>query len=122
MNQDADYLHDLFAEAGPIRLRPMFGGQGVYLDEWMIGLVMETALYLKTDALTEAAFRDGGGERFIYRGKPRTIATRYWSPPAEALESAAAMLPWAQRALAAAQRKAARTRTRPGRSTLPGSA
>lgn len=106
----ADHLQELFAGLGSLRLRPMFGGQGVYLDGRMFGLVMDDTLYLKTDAASEAAFRAAGGEAFVWRGKPRTLVTRYWSPPAEALESAQAMRPWAQRALAAAQAQATRVR------------
>ena len=32
------YLRDLFAELGPVSLRKMFGGQGLYHDGLIIGL------------------------------------------------------------------------------------
>lgn len=106
----ADHLRELLADVGPIRLRPMFGGLGVYRDDCMFGLVMDDTLYLKTDPASVDAFRDAGGEPFLYRPVRAGHVPGYWTPPAEALESAAAMRPWARRALEAVRRRPARRR------------
>ncbi|MGX5729854.1 TfoX/Sxy family protein [Pseudoxanthomonas beigongshangi] len=103
-----EYLRELMAGVGEIRLRAMFGGSGVYLEDCMFGLVMDDTLYLKTDALTVEEFRAAGGEPFIYRPLREGQVPGYWTPPPEALESAQAMRPWAIRALAAARRKPVR--------------
>lgn len=63
----AEHLRELLAGVGAVRLRPMFGGLGVYLDDCMFGLVMDETLYLKTDHASVDAFRDAGGEPFRYR-------------------------------------------------------
>jgi DNA transformation protein and related proteins len=99
------YLRDLFSELGPVVLRKMFGGQGLYHDGLIIGLVIGEELYLKTDAVTVGAFEQAGGHPFVYQGKGKPVTMSYWLPPAEAMESAQAMRPWAKLAYEAAVRK-----------------
>ena len=111
------HLHDLFGAMGPISTRAMFGGHGLYFDGVIIGIFIDDVLYLKADAETRARFEQAGCSRFVYTsgkggGQQPPITTSYWSLPDEALESAQAMLPWAQLAHAAALRKPkARRRT-----------
>ena len=99
------YLRDLFADLGPVSLRKMFGGQGLYHDGVIIGLVIGDELFLKTDAITRTAFEQAGGEPFTYQGKGKPVVMSYFSPPAEAMESAQSMKPWARLAWEAALRK-----------------
>ena len=107
-----DHLRELFSALGPVTLRRMFGGQGVYHDGVIIGLVMGEELFLKTDALSVAAFESAGGQPFVYDGKGKPVRTSYWLPPAEAMESAKAMLPWALLAQEAVRRKSAESKPR----------
>lgn len=99
------YLRDLFCELGRVTLRRMFGGQGIYHDGIIIGLVIGEELFLKTDLVSRDAFAQAGGEPFTYLGKGKPVVMSYWAPPAEALESARSMLPWARLAYEAALRK-----------------
>jgi DNA transformation protein and related proteins len=99
------YLRDLFSELGPVVLRKMFGGQGLYHDGLIIGLVIGDELYLKTDAVTVGEFEQAGGHPFVYQGKGKPVTMSYWLPPTEAMESAQAMRPWAKLAYEAAVRK-----------------
>ena len=99
------YLRDLFSELGPVALRKMFGGQGLYHDGLIIGLVIGEELFLKTDAATVGAFEQAGGHPFVYRGKGKPVTMSYWLPPAEAMESAQAMRPWAKLAYETEVRK-----------------
>ena len=57
-----EHLRDLFEPLGPISARAMFGGHGVYFDGQIIGIIIDEALYLKTDEQTR--------ERFEARGLP----------------------------------------------------
>jgi DNA transformation protein len=107
-NEYTVFLSDLFAGLGPVDLRRMFGGQGLYHQNIIIGLIVGEALFLKTDEETRPRFQAGGGAPFVFTGKGRPVTTSYWSPPAEAFESAEGMLPWARLAQAAAVRAAAR--------------
>ena len=99
------YLRDLFSELGPVVLRKMFGGQGLYHDGMIIGLVIGDELFLKTDAATVGAFEQAGGHPFVYQGKGKPVTMSYWLPPADAMESPQAMGPWARLAYEAAVRK-----------------
>lgn len=111
-----DYLQELFADFGAIEARAMFGGHGLYHAGEIIGIVIDEAVYLKADAQTRPAFEAAGCAPFVYAIKGRSVAMSYWSVPAEAMDSAQAMLPWARRAYEAALRKprthAARSRRR----------
>lgn len=110
------HAQELFAPLGAIRAKAMFGGWGFYCDELFFALVAFDTLYLKADASSADAFRDAGGEPFRYdRRDGRCETMNYWTVPEEALESPAAMQPWARLALAAAvraRRPARRTRTK----------
>jgi DNA transformation protein and related proteins len=102
---------------GPVAARAMFGGWGVYLDDLMFGLIVGDTLYFKVDAASQGTFAKAGGAAFAYeRGDGATVAMSYWTPPAKAMASAAALAPWAERGLGAARRarasKAARPRAR----------
>jgi DNA transformation protein and related proteins len=99
-----EHLRELLAPLGPIRVRRMFGGWGLYCDQWFFALVADDRFYLKADEVTEAAFIDAGSVQFEYVARSSPVRLRYWSAPDEALDSADAMAPWARRALEAARR------------------
>ena len=111
----ATYCAELLSSAGQPRLKGMFGGHGIYVDELFVAIVSSERLYLKTDAQTRSRFEAAGCVPFTYAGKGRTIEVGYFSPPEEAMESPALMQPWASLALAAALRARAATRA-PARS------
>lgn len=102
-----EYLRDLFADFGPVGARAMFGGHGLYHDGLIFGIVIDEAVYLKVDALTQPDFEAAGCAPFVYDMKGKALPMSYWSVPAEAMDASQAMLPWARRAYAAALRKPA---------------
>jgi len=57
---DAEDLRDIFRSLGPIHIRRMFGGHGVYQGELMFALVAFDELYLKVDDESIGFFRDLG--------------------------------------------------------------
>lgn len=101
---DPFVLHacELLSGVGPCVARRMFGGWGVSTDGMNIGLIAWDTLYLKTNATTEARWLAAGAEPFVYEAKGKRLKLNYHTPPAEALESPALMLPWARLALEAA--------------------
>ena len=66
---DADAIRDLFAGLGEVRVRKMFGGQGVYRDDLMFGLEAGGELFLKADAETAGAFGRVAAIR-LHEGRP----------------------------------------------------
>ncbi len=102
------HLQELFGDLGSVSARRMFGGYGLYLDNVMIGVVMDAGLYLKADDATRAQFEAAGSAPFVYDGGGKRVTMSYWSAPESALDSPQAMLPWARLALQAALRKPAK--------------
>jgi DNA transformation protein len=110
-----DHCLDLFSPLGPVLPRRMFGGHGFYLGGAMfaIGDAGEWRLWLKVDDETRSAFEAAGGEPFVYLGRDRRqVSLSYYAPPAEALDDAEGMLPWARLAVEAARRARAARLTR----------
>ena len=106
---DADFIRDLFAEFGPVDVRRMFGGAGVYADGVMFALVARDVLYLKTDADGSQRFSAEGCRPFEYTGKSGTHAlTSYWRVPDRLYDDPGELAEWARLALSIAQRAAVR--------------
>ncbi len=105
------YVEDLLQAAGPVEVRPMFGGHGVFLDGVMFGLVADDVLYLKADEVNRGAFDDAGLEPFVYDKGGRPTAMAYCRAP-EPLDRADLIDPWVISAIGAA-RRAARRKRRP---------
>ena len=97
-----DHCLELLHPLGLPRAKRMFGGYGLYLDDLFIAIVADEQLYLKADASTRETFAAAGCQPFTYVASGKTMRMNYWSVPAEAMESAAQMQPWARLALAAA--------------------
>ena len=99
---------ELLSVLGPVRVNRMFGGNGVYVDGLFLALIARDTLYLKTDDGSRPAFEAAGCQPFAFdsAGGARTVLS-YWSAPDEAMESPAAMLPWARLAMVSALRAAA---------------
>ncbi len=125
---DADYIHDLFAPFGPVTVRRMFSGAGLFCDGVMFGLVVRDVIYLKADETSSADFEREGSESFTYvrgksirgksSGRPSRHALPYWRLPERLYDDSDELAVWARRALAIAQRKklAQRPRTKRKRS------
>lgn len=102
------FVEERLQEVGPVDIRAMFGGHGVFLDGVMFGLIADETLYLKVDDSNRAAFEEAGLEPFTYQKQGRPAVMSYCRAP-EPLERADLIDPWVRGALAAA-RAARRTR------------
>ncbi|MBJ6765448.1 TfoX/Sxy family protein [Myxococcaceae bacterium JPH2] len=100
------YVVELLEPLGAVQVRHMFGGWGVYYGGRMFGLIAEGQLYLKVDELTRDAFERAGGQPFVYGGGEHPVSLGYWTPPSDAADDARELLPWARKAVDAAQRAA----------------
>lgn len=99
-----DYLVDLLRPFGPVALRRMFGGAGLYRDGVMFGLVAYDTLYLKVDDTTRPAFVAAGMGPFTYEGKSEPVTMSYFQAPPEAMEDADLLAGWARDAYSVALR------------------
>ena len=109
---DAEDLRDIFRSLGPVHIRRMFGGQGIYQGELMFALVASGELYLKVDDESVGFFRDLGSRPFAYETRDgRRSVMSYWLMPESALDDPDEAAALAAMALAAARRtKAAQGR------------
>lgn len=106
-------LEELLAPLGPVVVKRMFGGGGIFLDGFMLGLVIEDVLYLKADDINRPKFEAEGLAPFAYDKKGgKTIVMSFWRAPERLLDEPDEMVAWARDAIAAA-RRAKRTK-RPG--------
>jgi DNA transformation protein and related proteins len=101
----AEYCAELLSSLGTVRVKRMFGGHGIYVDDLFMAIVAGERLYLKTDAHTVATFEAAGCQPFTYTAKGnRHVSVGYRAAPAEAMDSPALMRPWARLAIEAALR------------------
>ena len=107
---DPDFIRDLFAPFGPVTVRRMFGGAGIFADGLMFGLIVRDVIYLKADEVSIAAFEHEGSAPFTYTrggnsGRPTTHSLPYWRLPERLYDDPDELAVWAERAFAVAQRK-----------------
>ncbi len=101
---DPEAIRDLFSGLGPIRIRRMFGGQGIYAGEVMFALEYDGELYLKADDGTVEAFRAAGSRPFVYEKDGRKVEMSYWRLPDAAADEPDEAARWGRLAIAAATR------------------
>src|SRR5437764_7917307 len=116
---DADSIRELFAEFGPVDVRRMFGGAGVFVEGRMIALVSREVIYLKADAETIPGFEQEGLSPFSYASKNgEHKLTSYWRMPDRLYDEPDELARWARDAHAAALRAAAR-KEKPKKASKP---
>jgi DNA transformation protein len=98
-------IEDLLAPLGPVVVKRMFGGGGVFLEGLMFGLLTGGALYLKADERNRPTFEAEGLEQFTYARKgERATLTSCWRTPDRLLDEPDELVDWARQAFAAALR------------------
>jgi DNA transformation protein len=101
---DIAFVRDLLSGLGPIDVRRMFGGAGIYAGGQMFGLLDDGRIYLKVDAVLKADMAAAGSVSWQYSRTDKVFEeTSYWSLPESAIDDPDEACDWARRALAAAQ-------------------
>jgi DNA transformation protein len=116
MTRDPRRFDDLFQFFGPIAVRRMFGGEGIFVDDLMIGIVVSDQIYLKTSDSNRADFEAEGAKPFTYiRGKERNATSlSYFTVPDRLLDDPEEFGRWARKAHAVAvAARAAKSPKRP---------
>lgn len=104
VDEFAQYMLDVFRLFGPVSLRRMFSGQGLFRDGLMFGLIFDETLYLKVDAETVGDFQRLGLPQFEYARQGRMVGLSFYQAPDSVLEDPHEANLWARRAYAAALR------------------
>jgi len=98
------FVVDLFSGLGPVRIRAMFGGAGIYADlpdgPLMFGLIADETVYLKTDDQNRSLFEAEGCEPFVYEapGGKRGVMS-YHRLPEALYDDPEELIHWARGAL-----------------------
>ena len=100
---DLDRFDDLFAPFGKILVRRMFGGEGLFHDGVMFGLVYEERIFLKTSEDTRKSFVAEGLKPFTYpMKKGEGILTSYYALPDRLYDDPEELANWARTAFGVA--------------------
>lgn len=104
---DQDAIDEIFASLGPVSIRRMFGGKGVYHRGAIVAVEIRGELRLKADTVTAPAFEAAGAQRWTYQGRSgKPVKMPYWSIPPEAYDDPDEMARWVGLAYQAALRSA----------------
>ena len=105
---DDNDIRDMFAGIGPVSIRRMFGGKGIYAGGVIIALEVDGEILLKADSETRSQFEAAGSRQWSYDGNKGRglVAMPYWSIPDEAFDDPDEMARWARMAMQAGLRAA----------------
>src|SRR2546430_13282151 len=117
---DRDFRIDLFADFGPVTIRPMFSGFGISADGTNFALALRAGLYFRADETTIPQYEAEGSGPFQYQTRAKTVTVNsYWQLPARLFDDSEELGEWARAALAAAQRAALRKRPKARKAAKP---
>lgn len=89
------------ASLGEITTRSSFGGQGLYWNDVIFGIVFDHRLYLKVDDQSRGDFLARGMGPF--RPNERQTLKSYYEVPSDVLKDKGELISWAKEAMRAAQ-------------------
>jgi len=83
----------------------MFGGEGIFVGDLMIGIVIDDQIYLKANDATRGDFLAEGARPFTYRRGKEQAATSlsYYTVPERLLDDPEELAVWARKAHEAAR-------------------
>ena len=103
---DNEALQDIFQSVGPVTIKRMFGGKGIYVDGMIIACELRDELMLKGDKEAAALYEAAGSKQWTYSHAKtgKAVAMPYWPMPSEAFDDPDEAAKWVRVALDAAIR------------------
>jgi DNA transformation protein len=103
---DNDAISDLFAGLGPVDIRRMFGGKGIYHRGVIIAVELRGELMLKGDSELAPELEAVGCRQWTYVGSRhgKRVAMPYWTVPDSAMDDPDEMAVWARKSYEAGLR------------------
>jgi DNA transformation protein len=105
---DNDALSDLFSGLGPVEIRRMFGGKGIYHNGVIIAVELRGELRLKADEQLAPEYAAAGCTQWTYTGSRhgKLVSMPYWTVPDGAMDDPDDMAVWAKKSYEAGLRVA----------------
>lgn len=104
---DSSDIDEMFSGLGPVTVKRMFGGKGVYHRGLIVAIELRGEILLKADAASAPDFAAAGARRWTYEGRGgRPVEMPYWSVPDSAFDDPDEMARWVRLAWEAAMRAA----------------
>ena len=103
---DSEGISDLFSGLGPVSIRRMFGGKGIYFEGTIIAVELRGELMLKGDGVVAPDYEAAGAKQwtYVHSRHGKTVAMPYWTIPDSALDDPDEMAVWARKAYEAGLR------------------
>jgi DNA transformation protein and related proteins len=98
----AAYVTQELAFLGRISNRAIFGGVGIFIDERLLGIVIDETLYLHTDKSNLEDYLTRGMAQFKPYPNAFNLTTDHHQVPLDVLQNAELLKLWGERALTAA--------------------
>jgi DNA transformation protein len=105
---DNDAIADLFSRLGPVTIKRLFGGKGIYFEGVIVAIELRGELMLKADAEVAGEFVAAGCRQWTYTGSRhgKVVAMPYWTVPDDAVDDPDEMARWARKSYEAGLRTA----------------
>lgn len=98
-------IEEMFQGLGPVTIKRMFGGKGIYHMGRIIAVEVRDEMLLKADETSAPEFAGAGATQWAYEGKKgKAVKMPYWSIPDEAYDDPDIMAKWVRLAYEAALR------------------
>lgn len=120
---DREDIAELFSSYGPVSVKRMFSGFGLYAEDVCFAMFLRSELYFKADASTIPRFETEGARPFSYT-QPKSgkvvIVNSFWRLPERLYDDADELADWTRAAVRVAHAlRVRKPKQRPKRSTKP---
>lgn len=97
-------IEEMFSALGPVTIKRMFGGKGIYFEGNILAIEIGGDMLLKADEKSAPDFEHAGASQWSYDGKGKVVKMPYWSIPDDAYDDPDEMARWVRLANEAALR------------------
>tara|TARA_R110002124_G_scaffold55259_4_gene156456 strand:+ start:542 stop:970 length:429 start_codon:yes stop_codon:yes gene_type:complete len=95
-----DFILEQLEPLGPVRMRGMFGGSGIYLDDLMFGVIFGETLYFKVDDRNRADYEAEDMGPFTFEMKSGEVGSlHYYEVPERLYDDPDELIGWARKSI-----------------------
>ncbi len=110
-------IEEMFSSLGPVQVKRMFGGKGIYQGGAIIAIDLFGEVMLKADDRSSPEFAEAGARQWVYQREGKSpVAMPYWTIPDAAYDDPDEMARWVALAEEAGHRAEASKSSKPVRS------